>query len=188
MASKPLSSVQPVRVGNLPASCSSRPALVLRWLTCVCTLASNTSRAKVDLPEPLTPVTATKRCKGISTLTFCKLWRLAPLSSNHLRVVLTSCGALIALDASAAARTAAAACAFLEGFLAAGASTSFSGFWALAMASNTGINLRVCKGCFMACSRYLPVCESTASVMSLTLPCATNLPPRLPALGPMSMM
>ena len=33
-------------------------------LTAACTLASNTSRAKVDLPEPDTPVTATSRCSG----------------------------------------------------------------------------------------------------------------------------
>ena len=33
-----------------------------------CRLASSTSRASVDLPEPLTPVTATRRCSGRSTV------------------------------------------------------------------------------------------------------------------------
>ena len=43
-----------------------------------CRLASSTSRASVDLPEPLTPVTATRRFSGRSTVTSCRLCRVAP--------------------------------------------------------------------------------------------------------------
>ena len=37
----------------------------------------------VDLPEPLTPVTVTQRCKGNSTLKFCKLCSRAPSSTKR---------------------------------------------------------------------------------------------------------
>ncbi len=43
---------QPTSAGALPASMASRPALVARWPTQAATLASSTSRASVDLPEP----------------------------------------------------------------------------------------------------------------------------------------
>ena len=58
-ASYPASPVQPASAGVWPAAAASRPARVVRWATAACTLASSTSRARVDLPEPLTPVTAT---------------------------------------------------------------------------------------------------------------------------------
>ena len=45
-----------------------------------CRLASSTSRASVDLPEPLTPVTATSRCSGTATSTCCRLCSDAPCS------------------------------------------------------------------------------------------------------------
>ncbi len=51
-----------------PAAMASRPALVARWATAACTLVSSTSRASVLLPEPLTPVTATRRAIGTATL------------------------------------------------------------------------------------------------------------------------
>ena len=44
---------------------------------------SNTSRTNELFPEPLTPVTATKRSRGKRTSTFSRLWWLTPVSSNH---------------------------------------------------------------------------------------------------------
>ena len=81
--SKPSTPSQPVHWIFSPASSASRPALVLRFCTATCTLASNTSRAKVDLPEPLTPVMATKRLSGTWAVTFCRLCRLAPLTVSQ---------------------------------------------------------------------------------------------------------
>ena len=74
----PLTTVrQPVQAMGSPACSASRPALVLRFCTAVCTLASKTSRARVDLPEPLTPVTATRRLSGSWAVMACRLCRLA---------------------------------------------------------------------------------------------------------------
>jgi len=56
---------------------------VLRCATAVAALVSSTSRARVDLPEPLTPVTTTKRCRGTATVRFCRLCRRAPRISNQ---------------------------------------------------------------------------------------------------------
>ena len=47
---------------------ASRRGRLVALHTMACTLASSTSRASVDLPEPLTPVTATRRCSGTSTV------------------------------------------------------------------------------------------------------------------------
>src|SRR5205823_5695071 len=40
---------------------------------------NKTSRINVVLPEPLTPVTHTKRLSGISTVRFLRLWSEAPV-------------------------------------------------------------------------------------------------------------
>src|SRR5207245_3585140 len=47
-------------------------------LSCALRAGRSTSRRSVDLPEPLTPVMQTNRPKGISTLRFFRLCRLAP--------------------------------------------------------------------------------------------------------------
>jgi hypothetical protein len=43
-------------------------------------LASSTSRASVDLPEPDTPVTATSRFSGTMTFTLARLCSVAPFT------------------------------------------------------------------------------------------------------------
>ena len=44
---------------------------------------NNTSRTRELFPEPLTPVTATKRSRGKRTSTFSRLWWFTPVSSNQ---------------------------------------------------------------------------------------------------------
>ena len=112
-------------------------------------LASSTSRASVDLPEPLTPVIATSRFSGMSTVTSCRLCSVAPCTVSS---------ALVALSLRSVA----------------------------AVTSATG--RRGCSGCTSGCARKRPVTESCIDEISVTLPCATSLPPRFPAPGPMSMM
>ena len=98
-------------------------ARVLRWLTAACTLASSTSRASVDLPEPDTPVTATSRCSGSWTLTDCRLCKVAVCTLSQ---------------PSAAAGSPVGAPATLVATLArAGSATG----------------RRNCSGCFIACSK-----------------------------------
>ena len=55
-------------------------------------------------------------------------------------------------------------------------------------AANGTTARRAASGCFIACNKYRPVCDSAAACTSATEPSATSRPPRLPALGPMSMM
>ena len=135
--------MQPNHAGCLPASSALRPAWVERCVTTAATLCNNTSRANVDLPEPETPVTATNRFNGTSTLTSFKLCRDAPSKESHFEME----------------------------------PSSFEETPRLA-----------CTGCRIACNKYFPVCESLTEVMSLTAPWPIKRPPRLPALGPMSMM
>ena len=45
---------------------------------CRISAGASTSWIKLDLPEPLTPVTQTRRCSGISTVTFRRLCSRAP--------------------------------------------------------------------------------------------------------------
>src|SRR6218665_2244037 len=96
MLSKPDSPVQPTSGGALPASIASRPARLARCCTQACTLVSSTSRASVDLPEPLTPVTATRRRSGTATLRFCRLCSCAPCTVSQ-RTALPACALACAL-------------------------------------------------------------------------------------------
>src|SRR5579872_4283858 len=97
---------QPVQAGFLPLSSASRPALVERCITPACTLVSSTSRARVDLPEPDTPVTATSRYKGTVTEMSCRLCRSALTTLSHDVNLLAAAGAALcsALAPAAAPR------------------------------------------------------------------------------------
>ncbi len=78
-----------------------------------CRLASSTSRASVDLPEPLTPVTATRRLSGMSTVTLLQVvqrraadrqQRVAALSLRSVAAVGVAPAGAAAADGPAAAR------------------------------------------------------------------------------------
>jgi len=93
--------------------------LVELWVTAVATLASSTSRAKVDLPDPLTPVTATRRLSGIAAVTSLRLCRFArstvsQCSLSGSEVVAGSSCFFLRVDFLAAGREAAAASSCCE--------------------------------------------------------------------------
>ncbi|MCY1533896.1 hypothetical protein D9M68_692480 [compost metagenome] len=69
MASQPVMPSQPPQPGALP------------FETACVRLSSSTSRARVDLPEPDTPVTTLRRPTGILASTLRRLCRRAPLIS-----------------------------------------------------------------------------------------------------------
>ncbi|OIQ68256.1 hypothetical protein GALL_501560 [mine drainage metagenome] len=52
--------------------------------------AVSVSWISVDLPEPLTPVTHTRRCRGISTVMCLRLWSLAPCTIRRGVLAATS--------------------------------------------------------------------------------------------------
>src|ERR1700730_6275718 len=58
------------------------------------------SKAKEDLPEPLTPVTTVMALWGISTLTFLRLWTRAPRIEMESWLVLTGMSSLVAKGSS----------------------------------------------------------------------------------------
>ena len=70
--------------------------------TAACRLVISTSRASVDLPEPLTPVTATSRGSGSSTVTLRRLCSVAPSMRSQSAGSPRTAAARVGRDALAA--------------------------------------------------------------------------------------